>query len=151
MIGLAPSSYSLPPDARPRRYAQRDAELRTGSSAFTWSSRATATACSAELQRQGVRVNAKRIRRVQQEYKPSRWSGAPSGWRPRLDHPHPVYLNLLRDRAVTGLNQAWVADITYIRILTGFLYLAAILDATAQGGGLGNITAHRHRALSCRS
>ena len=29
---------------------------------------------------------------------------------------------------LTGINQVWVADITYIRILTGFVYLAAILD-----------------------
>ncbi len=36
--------------------------------------------------------------------------------------------NLLPGMDITGLNQVWVADITYIRILTGFVYLAAILD-----------------------
>ena len=34
-----------------------------------------------------------------------------------------------RDAAVTGLNQVWVADITYIRLPTEFVFLAAILDA----------------------
>lgn len=82
-----------------------------------------------ELQRQGLGVNAKRIRRVQQAYKLF-----PVIWRTfrvattDSDHPPPGYPNWLRNRSITGLNQAWVADITYIRILTGFLYLAAILD-----------------------
>jgi transposase InsO family protein len=40
-----------------------------------------------------------------------------------------VFPNLLRDAAVTDLNQVWVADITYIRLPTEFVFLAAILDA----------------------
>jgi transposase InsO family protein len=36
--------------------------------------------------------------------------------------------NLLPGMRITGPNQVWVADITYIRVLTGFIYLAAILD-----------------------
>jgi putative transposase len=39
------------------------------------------------------------------------------------------YPNLLKDVVLSAPNQAWVADITYIRLLTGFVYLAAILDA----------------------
>ena len=39
-----------------------------------------------------------------------------------------AYPNLLKDLTVSRLNQAWVADITYIRIRNGFVYLAAILD-----------------------
>ena len=37
--------------------------------------------------------------------------------------------NLAKDRVVDGANQLWVADITYIAIAVGFVYLAAILDA----------------------
>lgn len=44
------------------------------------------------------------------------------------DHGHRVYPNLLKGREVTGVNQVWVADITYIRILTGFVYLSVVLD-----------------------
>jgi putative transposase len=40
-----------------------------------------------------------------------------------------VYLNLARRMKVTGINQLWVADITYIRLKTEFVYLAVILDA----------------------
>ena len=45
------------------------------------------------------------------------------------DHDNPIFPDLARDRIVDGPNQLWVADITYIAIATGFVYLAAILDA----------------------
>jgi len=44
-------------------------------------------------------------------------------------HHFPRYANLIKGMAVSKLNQVWLADITYIRIRTGFVYLAAILDA----------------------
>jgi putative transposase len=44
-------------------------------------------------------------------------------------HPFPRYPNLIREAVVSGMNQVWLADITYIRIRNGFVYLAAILDA----------------------
>ena len=44
-------------------------------------------------------------------------------------HRFPRHPNLIRGMAISRLNQVWVADITYIRIRTGFVYLAAILDA----------------------
>ena len=129
MIGLAPSSYYYRPMRDPKS-APSDAELRDRIERIHLEFPGYGyRMLKAELQRQGVRVNAKRIRRVQQEYKLF-----PVVWRTfrvataDSDRPHPVYPNLLRDRAVTGLNRAWVADIAYIRILTGFLYLAAILD-----------------------
>jgi putative transposase len=45
------------------------------------------------------------------------------------NHNRPVYPNLARDLALTGLNQLWVADITYIRLELEFVFLAVILDA----------------------
>jgi transposase InsO family protein len=45
------------------------------------------------------------------------------------NHHFPRYPNLIKGIVTTGLNQVWVANITYIRIRTGFVYLAAILDA----------------------
>jgi len=44
------------------------------------------------------------------------------------NHPYPIYPNGVKDLLVTRLNQVWVADITYVRILNGFVYLAVILD-----------------------
>ncbi len=44
------------------------------------------------------------------------------------DHGMPVYENLARDLSVTGINQLWVADITYIHLPREFVYLAAVVD-----------------------
>ncbi len=44
------------------------------------------------------------------------------------NHGHKVYPNLVKDHEVKNLNEVWVADITYIRIVNGFVYLAVILD-----------------------
>ena len=83
----------------------------------------------AELRHQGLVVNAKKIRRLMREYElqPKR--------RRRFmattdsNHSYPIFPNLANDMAIDGPNQLWVADITYIAIATGFVYLAAILDA----------------------
>ena len=40
-----------------------------------------------------------------------------------------VYPNLARHMTLTGLNQLWVADITFIRLRSEFVYLAVVLDA----------------------
>lgn len=45
------------------------------------------------------------------------------------NHDQPIYPNLAADLKLTGVNQLWVADITYIRLLTEFIYLAVVLDA----------------------
>jgi transposase InsO family protein len=44
-------------------------------------------------------------------------------------HPFAIYPNLVPRLVVNGINQLWVADITYIRLRETFLYLAVILDA----------------------
>jgi len=44
-------------------------------------------------------------------------------------HPHPTYPNLLKKTILTRPDQAWQADITYIRLPGGFCYLAAIIDS----------------------
>ena len=82
-----------------------------------------------QLRREGMAVNDKRIRRIQRKYQlfPIRWQSFKI---PTTDsnHNHRVYPNLLVEKTVTGINQVWVADITYIRIRKGFVFLAAILD-----------------------
>jgi transposase InsO family protein len=45
------------------------------------------------------------------------------------NHSFRTYPNLLQEMVLTAPDQAWQADITYIRLPTGFAYLAAILDA----------------------
>lgn len=44
------------------------------------------------------------------------------------DHPYPRYPNLVKDLIITHPEQVWVSDITFIRLLNGFVYLAIIMD-----------------------
>lgn len=82
-----------------------------------------------ELKRRGTGVNSKVIRRLMRE----RGLGCKQkkGFVVHTtdsNHPYPIYPNQVRDLIVTRLNQVWIADITYVRILRGFAYLAALLD-----------------------
>jgi len=82
-----------------------------------------------ELLRKGQRINSKRLRRIMKDY--GLFPICPRAFIKTTDsnHPWPCYPNLLAGiDAITGRNQVWVADIKDIRILTGFVYLAAILD-----------------------
>ncbi len=47
-------------------------------------------------------------------------------------HHFPRYPNLIKEMVISQLNQVWLADITYIRIRTSFVYLVAILDACSR-------------------
>jgi transposase InsO family protein len=81
------------------------------------------------LQRAGWTVNHKRVLRIMREE--ALLCQLKRRWLPTTDSQHGLatYPNLLLETEVTALNQVWVADITYIRLLRGFAYLAAILDA----------------------
>ncbi len=51
------------------------------------------------------------------------------GRRTSAPHPQrPIYKYLLRGRVITRPNQVWCADITYIPMRRGFLYLVAVMD-----------------------
>lgn len=81
---------------------------------------------TAWLQQQGYSVNEKRVRRL------LRKMGLCAVYpKPRVSPPAPgaqVYPYLLRGVAIERVNQVWSTDITYIRLLTGFVYLVAIMD-----------------------
>jgi len=80
------------------------------------------------LERRGQKVNEKRVRRVMKKFglRPMTWRRFVRTTDSR--HRLPVYPNLLKKRQVGAINQVWVADITYIRIRSSFVYLAALLD-----------------------
>jgi putative transposase len=82
----------------------------------------------AELHRRQKNVNRKKILRIMREehilckrksFKPQTTNS---------NHNLPLYPNLTRNLVVTKRNQLWVADITYIAIEDGWIYLAAIMD-----------------------
>ena len=82
-----------------------------------------------ELKRQEWKVNRKRIQRIMRENSLLHVVKRKFVKTTDSDHPYKRYSNLAKDFIPTGPNQLWRSDITYIRILTGFVYLAVILDA----------------------
>jgi transposase InsO family protein len=81
-----------------------------------------------QLRRDKVIVNHKKVLKIMQEM----------GIQGRIKrkyiattnskHHNKIYSNLIKDKELTGINQVWCADITYISILNGFVYLAALID-----------------------
>jgi putative transposase len=131
MIGFSVSSFYYKPKIAPEVKAITDADLRDKIEEI-----------QAEFPRYGYRrvkkhflfyeglvVNEKRIRRIMKEYdllaeiKKSFVIQTTDS-----NHELPIYPNLAKSREVNGPNEIWVADITYIRIATCFVYLAVILD-----------------------
>jgi putative transposase len=78
------------------------------------------------LRSEGHGINRKRVRRLMRKM-----GIAALGPRPRTSKPspgHKIFPYLLRDMAIEQPNQVWCADITYIPIGRGFLYLVAVMD-----------------------
>jgi transposase InsO family protein len=84
---------------------------------------------TAELKRRGWEVNHKRVYRIMREDNLLCLRRRKFVVTTNSKHDLPVYPNLAREMALTGINQLWIADITYIRLETEFVYLAVILDA----------------------
>lgn len=85
---------------------------------------------TAELRRQGWKVNPKRVHRMMREdnllcVRKRKFVVTTTD----SDHSRRVYANLAAQMKLTGINQLWVADITYIRLETEFVYLAVVIDA----------------------
>lgn len=130
-VGISLSSYYYKPKVEPSERAHRDAELRDrieqiqsqfpmyGVRRVYWEM----------LWTYHQRVNRKRIARVMKKYglKALIYKGFKVATTDS-NHSHRIYPNLLHGKEVSRPNQIWVADITYVRIKTGFVFLAAILD-----------------------
>jgi transposase InsO family protein len=87
---------------------------------------------TAELQYRGYAVNHKRVLRfmrqgnllcLKRRFKPVTTDSS---------HGLPVYPNLLKSMKITGLNQVWASDITYVQLLHEHVYLAVILDLSSR-------------------
>ena len=101
---------------------------------------------TAELHRRGMPVNHKRVARIMREdnllgMQPKQFVVTTNS-----NHKLEIYLNLAGRMKLTGINQLWVADITYIRLKAEFVYLAVILD----GFSRKVVGGHRDRTLAIR-
>lgn len=130
MMELNPSTYYYRPKVSRALRDQAEAELldkiehlQSGYSCYGHRT------LKAQLMRHyGLVVNKKRLLRVMRGHNLFRQIKKRFIATTDSNHEYPVYPNLLQGLEVTGINQVWVSDITYIRILTGFVYLAVVLD-----------------------
>jgi transposase InsO family protein len=82
-----------------------------------------------ELDERGFTVNRKKVQRLMREdnllcLRKRRFVVTTAS-----NHALPVYSNLAREMVLTGIDQLWRADITYVRLEAEFVYLAVVLDA----------------------
>jgi putative transposase len=83
---------------------------------------------TADLHRQGMVINHKRVSRIMREDNLLAIRYRKYILTTNSQHDCQVYLNLAARLTVTAVNQLWVADITYIRLRTEFVYLAVVID-----------------------
>ena len=84
---------------------------------------------TAELKRRGWQVNHKRVHRMMREDNLLCLRRRKFLTTTDSNHNRPVYPNVAAAMQTTGTDQLWVADITYIRLQSEFVYLAVVLDA----------------------
>jgi putative transposase len=122
------SFYRYDPNRKPG--ADRDMELRDAIQriALEWPCYGRPR-ITQELRHQGWTINPKRVYRLMREdnllcVRRRRFVITTDS-----NHDRRIYPNLARELVLTGVNQLWIADITYIRLLEEFVFLAAMLDA----------------------
>lgn len=115
---------------KPESVAEQDMELRDAIQrlALEWPSYGRPR-ITRELRRCGWKVNAKKVYRLMREDNLLCVRKRKFVVTTNSNHGLKVYPNLARDMVLTGVDQLWRADITYIRLRKEFVFLAVILDA----------------------
>ena len=129
-MGISTSTYYYRPKISRAERDRRDADLRDKIEhvQISYSCYGYRT-IKHQLERSyGLVVNPKKLLRVMRKH--NLFRHIKRGFIKTTDsnHNHPVYPNLIKGKEITDINQVYVSDITYIRILTGFVFLAVILD-----------------------
>jgi putative transposase len=128
LMGVSRSWYYERPT--PEHRAQRDIQLRDAIERIVLEFPGYGyRRVTAALRREGWAVNHKRVLRIMREE--SLLCQLKRRLMPTTDSAHAFgrYPNLIKDTKLDGLDQVWVADITYVRLPATFCYLAAVLDA----------------------
>jgi transposase InsO family protein len=123
-LGLARSSYYRTPASVPEAQTAKAALEQVAAEWPTYGYRRL----TVQLARDGHPINSKRVRRLMgelglQAQKPRKKTATTDS-----RHSFPRYPNLVASLAIERPDQVWVGDITYIRLRTGFVYLAVLMD-----------------------
>ena len=130
MMKLAKSSFYHKPKGKSPEEMQKEADLRGKIETICLEfPRYGYRRVTKALKRGGLRINHKKVLKLMKES--DLLCRVKRKWKKTTDSRHhfPRYPNLIKGMGIKCLNQVWLSDITYIRIRTGFVYLAAILDA----------------------
>jgi putative transposase len=130
MIGISTSTYYYKPKRDRLARAKEDMDIKSGIEKIREDLPVSGyrTLLRYLSREHGIKLGETRLRRIIREnnlqakqikrFVKTTWS----------EHDELVYPNLLPEMTVTDVNQVWVTDLTYIRVVAGFVYLAAILD-----------------------
>jgi putative transposase len=88
---------------------------------------------TAQLRRQEWTVNHKRVQRLMRSIGIQAKTKHKKRRTTNSEHDFPRYPNLVQDLEIVRPEQVWVSDITYVRLLNDFVYLAVIMDVFARG------------------
>ena len=129
MIGIAMATYYSDPKVTRAEREEREADLRGKIEQIRVSMPRTGYRyLLKELKRSGVNVGERRVRGVLKKFglqvRPRKRFIATTN----SNHKFDIYPNHIAGMSISGINQVWASDITYIRIENGFIYLAVILD-----------------------
>lgn len=128
LVGMSRASFYRFDEGSTRM--DRDMDLRDGIQriALKWPSYGRPR-ITAELKRQGWNVGPNRVRRLMREDNLLCVRKRKFVVTTDSNHGRKVYPNLAEGMELSGIDQLWVADITYIRLEAEFVYLAVVIDA----------------------
>ena len=154
MIGLSPSTYYYTPKRSRASREREDAELRDAIEAVQVEfPKAGYRTAQRYLRRQGRFVGERKIRRIMRQFSLHAEIKRAFVVTTDSNHAHRAYPNLLPGRRLTGINQAWAADVTYVpmarAIIGGFeADIAALYSLKSVYGVAGQAAAHRLRVTA---
>jgi len=128
-MGLSMSTYYYDPKKTRAEQEEEDAEIRGKIEQLRLThKKAGYRPLLHHLKRSGINIGETKLRRIMKRFelhiKPKKQFVATTD----SNHDYLVHPNLLEEMTIDDVNQVWTADITYIRIANGFVYLAVILD-----------------------
>src|ERR1700688_2113261 len=128
-MNLASSTYYRDPKVSRKEQDEREADIRGKIEQIRVEFPRTGyRMLLAHLKRAGVKIGERRLRNILAKFNLQFQHKKKFVRTTDSNHPHEVHPNLIEELTINNINQVWTVDITYIRINTGFVYLAIVLD-----------------------